>query len=154
MRALRLLLAKDLRILSRSPLLLVALIAYPLVLSGLVATVLDRSTAYPLFGLRAGRVAEGLATRGRADIVYGVGASVLGYARAHRLRGGPRAPLVFNPQGLEEFGGFDGSYGGQRLKAVGYGPLRGAVRRTACSSLTRVELSFLHPRSLCRQGHR
>jgi glycogen synthase len=91
-------------------------------------TVLDRSTAYPLFGLRAGRVAEDLAARGRADIVYGVGASVLGYARAHRLRGGPRAPLVFNPQGLEEFGGFDGSYGGQRLKAVGYGPLRAVVR--------------------------
>jgi glycogen synthase len=91
-------------------------------------TVLDRSTAYPLFGLRAGRVAEDLAARGRADIVYGVGASVLGYARAHRLRTGPRVPLVFNPQGLEEFGGFDGSYGGQRLKAVGYGPLRGAVR--------------------------
>jgi glycogen synthase len=91
-------------------------------------TVLDRSTAYPLFGLRAGRVAEGLATSGRVDIVYGVGASVLGYARAHQLGGGPRAPLVFNPQGLEEFGGFDGSYGGRRLKAVGYGPLRGAVR--------------------------
>ena len=47
MRALRLLLAKDLRILSRSPLLLIALIAYPLVLSGLVATVLDRSTSRP-----------------------------------------------------------------------------------------------------------
>ena len=91
-------------------------------------TVLDRSTAYPLFGLRAGRVAEGLATKGRVDIVYGVGASVLGYARAHRLASGPRAPLVFNPQGLEEFGGFDGTYGGRRLKAVGYGPLRGAVR--------------------------
>jgi glycogen synthase len=91
-------------------------------------TVLDRSTAYPLFGLRAGRVAEGLAARGRVDIVYGVGASVLGYARAHRLPGGPRAPLVFNPQGLEEFGGFDGSYGGKWLKALGYGPLRGAVR--------------------------
>src|SRR4030095_17188728 len=79
-------------------------------------------------GLRAGRVAEGLAARGRVDIVYGVGARWLGYARAHRLRRGPRAPLVFNPQGLEEFGGFDGSYGGQRLKAVGYGPPRGAVR--------------------------
>ena len=91
-------------------------------------TVLDRSTAYPLFGLRAGRVAEGLARRNRVDIVYGVGASVLGYARAHRLQNGPRAPLVFNPQGLEEFGGFDGSYGGRRLKAFGYGPLRGAVR--------------------------
>jgi glycogen synthase len=91
-------------------------------------TVLDRSTAYPLFGLRAGRVAQDLVARSRVDIVYGVGASLLGYARAHRLPDGPRAPLVFNPQGLEEFGGFDGSYGGKRLKALGYGPLRGAVR--------------------------
>jgi glycogen synthase len=91
-------------------------------------TVLDRSTAYPLFGLRAGRVAEDLAVRHRIDVVYGVGASLLGYARAHRLANGPKAPLVFNPQGLEEFGGFDGSYGGKRLKAIGYGPLRGAVR--------------------------
>ena len=78
--------------------------------------------------MRAGRVAADLATRKRVDIVYGVGASVLGYARAHRFSAGPRAPLVFNPQGLEEFGGFDGTYGGKRLKAVGYGPLRGAVR--------------------------
>ncbi len=91
-------------------------------------TILDRSSAYPLFGLRAGRAAGALVSAGRADVVYGVGASVLGYARAHRSAGGPRAPLVFNPQGLEEFGGFDGTYGGHRLKAVGYGPLRGAVR--------------------------
>ena len=45
-------------------------------------TVLDRSTAYPLFGLRAGRRALDLVRDGRADIVHGLGASVLGYARA------------------------------------------------------------------------
>ena len=87
-------------------------------------TVLDRSTAYPLFGLRAGRLALDLVRQGRADIVHGLGASVLGYARA-RLRArrdgsgasagqapaglraeasakaGATAPLVLNPQGLE-----------------------------------------------------
>ena len=47
-------------------------------------TVLDRSTAYPLWGLRAGRRAAALVRAGRADIVHGFGASVLGYAR---LRG-------------------------------------------------------------------
>src|SRR5436190_4440890 len=67
-------------------------------------TVLDRSTAYPIFGLRAGRRALELVEEGRADIVHGLGASVLGYARA---RSAARAPLVLNPQGLEEFGATD-----------------------------------------------
>ena len=40
-------------------------------------------------------------------------------------------PLVFNPQGLEEFGGIDGGYGGQSMKAVGYAPLGSVVRATA-----------------------
>src|SRR5262249_9599633 len=69
-------------------------------------TVLDRSTAYPLWGLRAGRRAFDLVRRGRADIVHGFGASVLGYARARR-QGSGTAPLVMNPQGLEEFGATD-----------------------------------------------
>src|SRR4030095_4639989 len=52
-------------------------------------TVLDRSTAYPLWGLRAGRRAAALVREGRADIVHGFGASVLGYAR---LRGNAALP--------------------------------------------------------------
>jgi glycosyltransferase involved in cell wall biosynthesis len=58
-------------------------------------TVLDRSTAYPLWGLRAGHRALDLVRRGDADIVHGFGASVLGYAR-NRAQAG--APLVMNPQ--------------------------------------------------------
>lgn len=81
-------------------------------------TILDRSTAYPLFGVRAGRRALDLVTRGQVDIVHGFGASVLGYARA---RGVARAPLVLNPQGMEEFSG-------ETLKRAGYWPLRRAVR--------------------------
>ncbi|MEP6914483.1 MAG: glycosyltransferase family 4 protein [Acidobacteriota bacterium] len=85
-------------------------------------TVLDRSTAYPLFGERAGRVAWGLAQQGQIDLVHGFGASVLGFAR-RRARG--QVPLVLNPQGLEEFGATDPARA--RLKRAAYLPLRRAV---------------------------
>jgi glycosyltransferase involved in cell wall biosynthesis len=85
-------------------------------------TVLDRSTAYPLFGMRAGRVAWDLVRERKIDIVHGLGASVLGYARR---RPKSTAPLVFNPQGLEEFGATNPNQA--RLKRAGYLPLRRAV---------------------------
>ena len=85
-------------------------------------TVIDRSTAYPLFGLAAGGRAFELASRGEVDLVHGLGASVLGFARR---RAQSRAPLVFNPQGLEEFGATDPSRA--RLKRAAYFPLRRAV---------------------------
>jgi glycogen(starch) synthase len=89
-------------------------------------TILDRSTAYPVFGMRAGRVAARLAASGDVDIVHGFGASVLGYAFEDRNR---TAPLVLNPQGLEEFGATDPSRA--PLKRLAYLPLRAAVRRCA-----------------------
>jgi glycogen(starch) synthase len=100
-------------------------------------TVLDRSTAYPLWGLRAGRRAAQLVREKRADLVHGFGASVLGYARLHgtaasagQARGtAVSAPLVLNPQGLEEFGATDPSRA--RLKVAAYLPLRRAVLRCA-----------------------
>jgi glycosyltransferase involved in cell wall biosynthesis len=85
-------------------------------------TVIDRSTAYPVFGLAAGTRAAELVAAGEADIVHGLGASVLGYARR---RAKSTAPLVFNPQGLEEFGATDPSRA--RLKRVAYIPLQRAV---------------------------
>ena len=85
-------------------------------------TILDRDTAYPLFGERAGRVAWDLATSGAVDLVHGFGASVLGFARR---RGRATVPLVLNPQGLEEFGGSDPSRA--KLKRAAYLPLRRAV---------------------------
>ena len=85
-------------------------------------TVIDRSTAYPLFGLRAGRLAWEMVRSGQIDIVHGLGASVLGYARR---RATSTAPLVLNPQGLEEFGAT--SPRRARLKRAGYLPLRRAV---------------------------
>ena len=96
-------------------------------------TVIDRSTAYPLFGERAGRLALDLVRRGAIDIVHGLGASVLGYARQ---RPTAAAPLVLNPQGLEEFGATDP--GRARLKRIAYLPLRrrcapAPARRTGSS---------------------
>jgi glycogen synthase len=98
-------------------------------------TILDRSTAYPLFGHRLGRAAAKRAAEGEFDVVYGLGASTLGYAAARRWKTGrPAAPLVLNPQGLEEFGGVDGSYGGRPSKRLGYEPLRRAVLYCARSA--------------------
>lgn len=87
-------------------------------------TVLDRSTAYLLYGMRAGRRAVQLARSGGADIVHGFGASLLG-----ATFGRHNVPLVLNPQGLEEFGATAARQ--TTLKRVGYAPLRWAVRRVA-----------------------
>ena len=58
---------------------------------------------------------------GQAAIVHGLGASVLGYALAGRSSRA-KAPLVLNPQGLEEFGGTGQRFAGSPLKAIGYAP--------------------------------
>ncbi len=86
-------------------------------------TILDRSTAYPIYGWRAGRVAAAMAQRGDVDIIHGFGASLLGAAGSHVV------PLVLNPQGLEEFGATAATQ--PMLKRLGYTPLRWAVRRCA-----------------------
>jgi glycosyltransferase involved in cell wall biosynthesis len=112
-------------------------------------TVLDRSTAYPLFGLRAGRLAAALVRAGLVDVVHGLGASVLGYAMAPaEVRG--RAPLVFNPQGLEEFGGTGQRFAGGRLKRLAYTPLRWAVRRCAAASAAVLATDHAIAPSVCR----
>jgi len=92
-------------------------------------TVLDRSSAYPLFGWRAGRLAARLVRSGGIQIVHGLGASALGYARARRRDWLGTVPFVFNPQGLEEFGATDPSRA--PLKRLAYRPLQAAVRHCA-----------------------
>lgn len=89
-------------------------------------TILDRSTAYPVFGWRAGRVARALVRAGQIDIVHAFGASAFGYAVGRRPGD---APLVLNPQGLEEFGASAASM--PILKRAGYAPLRAVVRACA-----------------------
>jgi glycosyltransferase involved in cell wall biosynthesis len=100
-------------------------------------TVLDRSTAYLLYGFRAGRLAGRMAATGEVDVVHSFGASGLGAAV------GPlAAPLVLNPQGLEEFGATGRPL--PLLKRAGYAPLRWAVgkvaRRADCIIATDVSL--------------
>ncbi|MBA2603277.1 MAG: glycosyltransferase family 4 protein [Acidobacteria bacterium] len=92
-------------------------------------TVIDRSTAYPLFGMRAGYVAWQLARSGRVDLVHAFGASALGYARKRRQS---TVPLVLNPQGLEEFGATDPARA--PVKRAAYLPLRWAVRACAAAA--------------------
>jgi glycosyltransferase involved in cell wall biosynthesis len=87
-------------------------------------TVIDRSTAYLLYGLRAGRLARAMARDRQIDLVHSFGASALG-AAIGRLD----VPLVMNPQGLEEFGATRGAL--PPFKRLGYAPLRWAVRRVA-----------------------
>ncbi len=86
-------------------------------------TILDRSTAYLVYGRRAGGLACALARAGEIDVIHGYGASLLGAARQGRP-----VPLVLNPQGLEEFGATATL---PALKQLGYAPLRWAVRHVA-----------------------
>ncbi|HJO39551.1 MAG: glycosyltransferase family 4 protein [Vicinamibacterales bacterium] len=93
-------------------------------------TILDRISAYPYFGWRAGRVAADLVRQGGVHVVHGLGASVFGYAWARRRDRLGTVPLIFNPQGLEEFGATDPSRA--PLKVIAYRPLQMVVR--ACAS--------------------
>lgn len=92
-------------------------------------TVIDRSSAYPLFGWRAGRLAARLVRRGGIQLVHGMGAASLGYACARRVDRIGTVPLVFNPHGMEEFGSTGPGPGA--LKRLAYAPLRKAVRACA-----------------------
>ena len=92
-------------------------------------TVIDRSSAYPLFGWRTGRLAAELVRHGGVHLVHGMGAASLGYARARRADWFGTVPFIFNPHGMEEFGS-TGS-GLSPIKQLAYGPLRHAVRACA-----------------------
>lgn len=89
-------------------------------------TVIDRSSAYPLFGWRAGRLAAALVRRGGIQLVHGMGAASLGYAHARLADRIGTVPLVFNPHGMEEFGSTGPGPGA--IKQLAYAPLRKAVR--------------------------
>lgn len=92
-------------------------------------TIIDRSSAYPLFGWRAGTLAADLVRRGGVQIVHGLGAASLGYARARTADWYGTVPFIFNPQGMEEFGSTGA--GLSVLKHFAYSPLRRAVRACA-----------------------
>lgn len=64
--------------------------------------VLDRSLNYPSFARRMGRVVAERVRGGTLDVVYAQGLTALGYGRQRRREPALRAPLVMNPQGMEE----------------------------------------------------
>lgn len=95
-------------------------------------TVLDRITAYPMFGWRAGWLVRQLVQEGQIHVVHGHGASAFGYAVARSRDRVGTVPFVFNPHGLEEFGS-DHSFSAQ-LKSIAYKPLQIVVRRCALAA--------------------
>jgi glycosyltransferase involved in cell wall biosynthesis len=64
--------------------------------------VLDRALFYPRFAARLGEAVAGLVRAGRVDVVHAQGLTALGYGRLRRGDASLRAPLVMNPQGMEE----------------------------------------------------
>jgi glycosyltransferase involved in cell wall biosynthesis len=64
--------------------------------------ILDRTIRYPAFARRAGEVVARMVREGRVDVVDAQGVAGLGYARLRARDPSLRAPLVVNPQGMEE----------------------------------------------------
>jgi glycogen(starch) synthase len=64
--------------------------------------VLDRTVNYPAFSLLMGREVASRVRRGEIDIVDAQGLTALGYGRERAADPSLKAPLVMNPQGMEE----------------------------------------------------
>jgi glycosyltransferase involved in cell wall biosynthesis len=80
----------------------VVTVPYATVAAGGHGRVLDRSLNYPGFALRLGARTAELVRAGRVDVVHAQGLTALGYARLRRREAALRAPLLMNPQGMEE----------------------------------------------------
>ncbi|MBN2370399.1 MAG: glycosyltransferase family 4 protein [Vicinamibacteria bacterium] len=65
-------------------------------------SVLDRTINYPIFAERAGERVARDARSGRIDVIDAQGIAGLGYLRARRRDPELRAPVLINPQGMEE----------------------------------------------------
>lgn len=86
--------------------------------------VLDRTLHYPGFAARLGRAVAEQVRAGRIDIVHAQGLTALGYARQRRRDPALRAPLIMNPQGMEE-------HKTTGLKRLALTPLRALSREAA-----------------------
>jgi glycosyltransferase involved in cell wall biosynthesis len=80
----------------------VVTVPYATVSVGRHGRVLDRTLNYPGFAARAGEVVAQEVRAGRIDVVHAQGLTALGYARLRRKDRALQAPLVMNPQGMEE----------------------------------------------------
>ncbi len=106
--------------------------------------VLDRTLHYPAFTRRLGACAAELVRSGRVDVVHAQGLAALGYGRLRRRDQRLRAPLVMNPQGMEEHkaGGLKG-LALARIKRLSREAARLADRVIATDQATRDEVPRL-----------
>lgn len=103
--------------------------------------VLDRTLHYPAFTRRLGEAAAEMVRAGRIDLVHAQGLAALGYGRLRAKDAALRAPLVMNPQGMEEHkaGGLKG-LALQRIKRLSREAARLADRVIATDEATRDEV--------------
>lgn len=80
----------------------VVTIPYGSLPGGAHGRVLDRTLNYPAFSTRLGRAVAERVAAGSIEIVCAQGLTALGYGRLRRTSRSLRAPLVMNPQGMEE----------------------------------------------------
>lgn len=87
-------------------------------------SILDRTLRYPRFAARVGQAVASRVRAGDVDLVHAQGLTGLGYGRLRRGDPGLRAPLVVNPQGMEE-------HKTRGLKRQALSRLRGLSREAA-----------------------
>jgi glycosyltransferase involved in cell wall biosynthesis len=80
----------------------VVTVSYRVVPAGAHGRVLDRTLNYPGFAIRVGEAVAEMVRAGRVDVVHAQGLTALGYGRLRRNDHRLQAPLVMNPQGMEE----------------------------------------------------
>jgi glycosyltransferase involved in cell wall biosynthesis len=80
----------------------VVYVPYASLPAGRHGRVLDRALNYPGFATRLGRAVAERVAAGTIDAVYAQGLTGLGYARLRARDRALKAPLVMNPQGMEE----------------------------------------------------
>jgi len=86
--------------------------------------ILSRTLHYPAFAERVGEAVASLVRAGEVDLVDAQGLTALGYGRRRGRDASLRAPLVMNPQGLEE-------HKARGLKRLALTRLRGLSREAA-----------------------
>lgn len=77
-------------------------VPYEGIRAGAHGRVLDRTLNYPRFAKRMGSLVAEAVRDGRIDLVHAQGLAALGYGRLRAKDASLRAPLVMNPQGMEE----------------------------------------------------
>lgn len=107
-------------------------------------SVLDRTLRYPRFSARVGTAVAALVRDRAVDVVDAQGLTALGYARLRREDPSLRAPLVMNPQGMEEHRtrGLK-RLALARLRALSRAAARLADRVVATDEATRADVTHL-----------